>query len=325
MRLRKRGKYLGAILLVVSALATIAGLAFVPSAKEPAYVFVKAWGGKGAGPSQFDDPTGIVVAGREVFVADARNGRIQVFDFDGNFLRQFGRPGEGVGELGRPMNLCVRDGELYVPEYFNDRVQVFALDGTPKRAFGRPGSGPGEFSAPGGVAVAANGDVFVADFYNHRVQQLKADGSFVRQWGTTAKPGIRPGEFTYPTDVALAPDGALFVADGYADRVQAFAPDGRFLRKWGGPFAMNIHGPFNGWFATLTGVAIGPDGVFVADFYNDRVQKFALDGTFLTAFGERGRGPGQFRHAIAVAAAEDGTVFVVDFLNSRIQKWRPGR
>lgn len=233
MTLAGIGKYAGWTLLVLVALAALGGFAFIPSAKEPAYVFVKAWGEKGDGPGQFDDPTGVAVAGREVFVAD---------------------------------------------------------------------------------------------FYNHRVQQLKADGGFVRQWGTTAKPGIRPGEFTYPTDVALAPDGTLFVADGYADRVHAFAPDGRFLRKWGGPFAMNIHGPFNGWFATVTGIATGPDGgVFAADFYNDRVQKFAPDGTFLTAFGERGRGPGQFRHAMAVAIAEDGTVFVADFLNNRIQKWRPGR
>ena len=58
---------------------------------------------------------------------------------------------------------------------------------------------------------------------------------------------------------------------------------------------------------------------------NDRVQKFAPDGTFLTAFGEPGDGLGQFRHAIAVDVADDGTVFVADFLNNRIQKWRPRR
>jgi sugar lactone lactonase YvrE len=201
---------------------------------------------------------------------------------------------------------------------------VFEFDGTPKRIIGSPGNGPGQFSAPGGVAVAVNGDLFVADFYNHRVQQLKADGTFVRQWGRTGTPGIWAGEFTYPTDAALAADGTLYVADGYADRIQAFAPDGKLLTKWGGPFAMNVFGPFNGWFAVTTNVAVAPDGnIFVADFYNDRVQKFAPDGAFLTSFGKTGEGPGQFRHAIAVAIADDGTVFVADFLNNRIQKWRP--
>jgi len=153
-----------------------------------------------------------------------------------------------------------------------------------------------------------------------------ANGTFVRQWGTTGEPGIWAGEFTYPTDAALGTDGALYVADGYADRVQAFASDGRLLTKWGGPFAMNIFGPFNGWFAVTASVAIGPEGnVFVADFYNDRVQKFAPDGTFLTSFGGTGDGRGQFRHAMAVAVTEDGTVFVADFLNNRIQKWQPKR
>lgn len=52
-------------------------------------------------PGAFQDPTGIAVAGQEVFVADLRDGRIQVFYLSGNFLRSFGQPGEGQGELGR--------------------------------------------------------------------------------------------------------------------------------------------------------------------------------------------------------------------------------
>lgn len=299
-------------------------LAFVPSAQELPYRFVTAWGEKGSAPGQFSDPTGIAVAGGEVFVADSRNGRIQVFDVDGKLKRAFGKPGKVIGELGRPMNLAIRDGELYVPEYFNDRIQVFGLDGTPKRVIGKAGTGPGEFNAPGGVAVAPNGDLLIADFNSQRVQQLKPDGSFVRQWGTTGQIGIGAGEFNYPTDAAFGPDDTLYVADGYNDRIQAFGPDGALLRKWGGPFAMNIFGPFNGWFATITSVTVDRQGhVFAADFYNHRIQKFKADGTFLTSFGSKGKGPGQFDHAIAVAVARDDTVFVADFLNNRVQKWRP--
>jgi DNA-binding beta-propeller fold protein YncE len=190
-----------------------------------------------------------------------------------------------------------------------------------KRGFTDPVSA--KLNAPGGVAVAPHGDLFVADFYNQRVQQLKADGSFVRQWGSTGKIGVRAGEFNYPTDVALDSNGVLYVADGYNDRIQVFGRDGKLLRKWGGPYAMNIFGPFNGWFATVTRVTVdNSDKVFVADFYNHRIQKFTADGEFLTSFGAKGAGPGQFNHAIAVAAAEDGTVFAVDFGNNRIQKWR---
>jgi len=307
----------------IGGVAAVVWLAFVPPSKETGYVFVGAWGIRGDGPGQFDDPTGLVVAGGEVFVADARNGRIQVFGPDGTFRRAFGETGKGVGQLGRPMNLTAHADELYVPEYFNDRIQVFGLDGTPRRVIGGPGAGPGEFDSPGGVAVGPDGHLFVADFYNHRIQELEPDGSFVRQWGTTGVPGSGAGEFTYPTDVALGANGMLYVADGYADRIQAFAPDGTFVAKWGGPFATNIHGPFRGWFAVPTSVAVGPeDNLFVADFYNDRIQKFASDGTFLTSFGEGGEGPGRLRHAMAVAAAPDGIVYVADFLGSRVQIWR---
>jgi len=148
----------GGLVGAVAVLAAAGWLAFVPAAKEPGYDSVSAWGGKGAGPGQFNDPTGIAVADGEVFVADSRNGRIQVFDLDGTFIRQFGKPGTALGELKRPMNLRIANGELYVAEYWNDRVQVFGLDGAPRRIIGGGGSGPGRFKAPGGIAIAANGD-----------------------------------------------------------------------------------------------------------------------------------------------------------------------
>ncbi|MFQ5764357.1 MAG: NHL repeat-containing protein [Rhodospirillales bacterium] len=324
MALNSAVRWAGGLAVAVVVLAAAGWAAFVPSPQEPAYVFVAAWGGKGGASGKFDDPTGIAVAGDEVFVADARNGRIQVFDLDGNFKRQFGRPGDGPGELGRPMNLAVAGDALYVPEYFNDRIQVFGLDGTPRRIIGGAGEGPGRFRAPGGVAVAPDGDLFVVDFYNQRVQRLRPDGSFVRQWGTPGETGIGAGAFNYPTDVALGPDETLYVADGYNDRVQVFGPDGGFLRKWGGPFGVNIHGPFRGWFATVTALAVDRTGhVFAADFYNNRVQKFAPDGTFLTAFGD-GEGPGRLAYAMGVAVASDGSVFVTDFAGNRVTKWRPG-
>ena len=101
MQRRRITKWIAAPVLVIVAVLLAAYLAFVPSAKEPGYVFVAAWGVKGSAPGAFHDPTGIAVAGEEVFVADSRNGRIQVFDVDGNFLRSFGEPGEAIGQLGQ--------------------------------------------------------------------------------------------------------------------------------------------------------------------------------------------------------------------------------
>ena len=284
-------KYLGGAISFLLIIIAVVWLVWIPSAKEPGYVFISTWGEQGSAPGQFNDPTGIAVTDDEVFVSDARNARIQVFDYDGNFKRQFGTRGNGFGQLGRPMNLSIVGDEIYVADYWNDRIQVFTLDGTPYRAIGQAGSEPGQFNAPGGVAVAPNGDLFVADFYNQRIQHLRADGKFIEQWGKTKKIGVWAGEFNYPTDVAIAADGTLYAADGYNDRVQVFSNSGQFLRKWGGPFALNIKGSFNGWFITVSSIAIGPEGyVFATDFYNNRIQKFAPDGKFFSTFGEREMG-----------------------------------
>jgi len=318
------GKWLGYTVLFL--LALIALLVWAGGginwSQEPPYSLVHTWGEKGSGPGQFNDPTGIAVTDTEVFVSDARNGRIQVFDHEGTFRRAFGSPGDGIGELGRPMNLTIQGKKLYVPEYMNDRIQVFSLAGELLEIIGGPGNGPGQFNAPGGVAVADNGDLFVADFYNHRVQHLRADGSFVRQWGTTGETGKGAGEYTYPTDVTFADNGTVYVADGYGNRVQVFDAGGDFLHKWGGPFALGLYGPFKGWFTTATSIAVGPEGnVVVADFYNDRIQKFTADGAYLTAFGSESENPGHT--AMAVAIESNGTVWSVNFADNRVEKWEP--
>ncbi|MCH7555586.1 MAG: 6-bladed beta-propeller, partial [Proteobacteria bacterium] len=72
---RKLLKVFGGVLLFLAVLLVGGWLAFVPWSKEPGFEFVMAWGEKGGGPGQFNDPTGIAVAGGEVFVADSRNGR----------------------------------------------------------------------------------------------------------------------------------------------------------------------------------------------------------------------------------------------------------
>ncbi len=56
----------------------------------PTYRFVKTWGQRGDRPGELREPVAIVVAGDEIFVSDAGNNRIQVFDREGRFLRQFG-------------------------------------------------------------------------------------------------------------------------------------------------------------------------------------------------------------------------------------------
>lgn len=308
----KFAKWLGysavAILVLLAVLAWAGGA--INWNQEPPYELTQHWGEKGSGPGQFNDPTGIVVTADEVFVADASNSRIQVLDKQGNFLRAF-----GTERLGRPMNLAIADGKLYVPDYFEDVIYVFTLGGEFLRAI----EADDGLNSPGGVAVRPDGSLLVADTYAQRIVHLAPDGKVLASWGGT---GIDAGEFSYPTDVAIAPDGGFYVADGYNDRIQQFGSDGQFIRKWGGPFGMNIYGPFKGWFTTASSIAVGSDGaVYVADFYNDRIQKFTADGVFLTAFGTPAQGAGHSAMGVALDAA--GRVWTANFAGNRVEMWRP--
>lgn len=84
---------------------------------------------------------------------------------------------------------------------------------------------------------------------------------------------------------------------------------------------MNVSGNRPGWFTTVTSISIGPTGhIYVADFYNDRVQMFSANGDFLNMITVASEG---LQHtAIAVAVAQNGTVFIADYGNHRIQKWQ---
>lgn len=293
-------------------------------ASQPSnYQFSLAWGEEGTEPGQFKEPIGIVVKGNEVFVSDSGNHRIQVFNRQGKFLRTFGQEGTNLGDLNQPMSLGLHKKTLYVAEYLNDRVQKFSLLGKSRGAFGTSGSEPGQFDAPSDVTVDRKGRAYVVDFYNQRVQVFDKSGAFFQQYGVTQQSGTRAGLFNYPTGVGLLPNGNLLVADAYNDRIQVFQPTGDFIRQWNGAEQPSTES-FDGRFKTASAVASDSKGtVFVADFYNHRIQTFTQEGKFLSTFGVMGSGPGQFDRPTDMAIDDRGAVYVVDYGNNRIQKFTP--
>ena len=54
------------------------------------------------------------------------------------------------------------------------------------------------------------------------------------------------------------------------------------------------------------GVAAASDGsVYVSDWFNHRIQKFTPEGVFVTKWGTKGTGDGQFIQPAAVAVASE--------------------
>ena len=72
------------------------------------------------------------------------------------------------------------------------------------------------------------------------------------------------------------------------------------------------------------GVAVDAEGnAYVADFGNDRIQKFGPQLQFIKDWGERGDLPSQFKQPGAVAVGPDGLVYVADTWNQRVQVFTP--
>lgn len=133
------------------------------------------------------------------------------------------------------------------------------------------------------------------------------------QFGTL---GTGPGQFDGPEGVAFNTAGHLFVCDYGNSRIQIFRRDGP--TSWLPVHEFGSLGSAPGEFEIPIAIAVSEtNDIYIADFGNNRIQVFHLDGTF-SCLGSEGTGPGQFQSPVGIAIYED-TIFVCDYLNHRIQ------
>ncbi len=207
-------------------------------------------------------------ASYNVYVADYNNHRIQRFSSEGAFLIKWGSLGTDNGQFSFPFDVAVdASGNVYVADTNNHRIQKFTSTGTFITKWGSYGTGDGEFILPVGVTVDSMGYVYVADANNHRIQKFTTNGTFITKWGSY---GTGDGLFNYPIGVAVDITGNVFVTDSENCRIQKFTSEGLFVTQWGS------YGTGDGQFNDQQGVTVDVDGnnVYVADTYNNRIQKF---------------------------------------------------
>ncbi|MBM4183231.1 MAG: hypothetical protein FJ207_03285 [Gemmatimonadetes bacterium] len=129
--------------------------------------FLAEWGSAGSGPGQFNLPHSVKVdARRRVYVADRRNGRIQIFDENGRLLDIW-------GDMVEPSHLVVaQDQTVWMSDPTLNRLSQYSPDGFLMTYWGAAGAFPGAFSNPHHFASDSEGNLYVADYANFRVQKF---------------------------------------------------------------------------------------------------------------------------------------------------------
>jgi DNA-binding beta-propeller fold protein YncE len=153
------------------------------------------------GPGDFSLPTHVAVDKEgNVYVTDTLNNRVEIFDADGNFIREFGKGGDGPGRFARPKGITIdNDGHIWVADEVQSRVQVFDKEGRLLIYFGQLGWYPGQFQALYGIAYdKQNNRVITSEQFPGRVQVFR----YVTDAEAAAEKSRREADQTKPASNA---------------------------------------------------------------------------------------------------------------------------
>src|SRR5262249_7018769 len=149
------------------------------------------------------------------------------------------------------------------------------------------------FGECSGVAVDRNDNVWVFNRGPHPVIQFDKSGKMLQAWGDNT--------FVSSHGIRVDNDGNVWAIDVKGHVVTKFTGAGRLQMIIGRQPAHDRPPPAGtndskDAFNEPTGIAFAPNGDFyVSDGYvNSRVIKFNRDGEYLTHWGKKGKGDGEF-------------------------------
>jgi len=156
--------------------------------------WIKSWGEPGNQPGQLNTPHSIASdAQNNIYVADRGNGRIQVFDTEGKFLRQIhidvpfppdtrpvigNKPApdvKGTFAPGSPWAVCITpppNQVLYASDAYPGRIYKLSLDGKVLGVLGQSGRQLKQFGWVHEIACPSENELYVGELLDWRVQKL---------------------------------------------------------------------------------------------------------------------------------------------------------
>jgi len=148
-------------------------------------------------------PLDIFIQDDKIWVANFRNGKINVHSRDSTYKLLFKFPEDGVSENGKlfaPTSVIVSDEHVYVCDVGDYAIKKYSLDGKFISSVGSHGIGIGQFARPKGIAVDRESTLFVVDAMFENVQMFNNDGKLLMFFGGHYN---GPGGLWLPTTIII--------------------------------------------------------------------------------------------------------------------------
>ncbi|CAH3026377.1 unnamed protein product [Porites evermanni] len=223
------------------------------------YQFAFQFGSKGEEQGEFDEPWGIAVNDkrRMLAVADLNNNRVQMFSFDGNFLREI------VLEAKPSSVAFTESGDLLISVVRRDNKLPLYTEGG---QFFRYVSDE-HVEKPLYISVGSDGRIITCDTNDKTIKVLSPDGKNLLQSLSSPDCDAEPWCVVYQ-------QGKFFVSYPNAHRVMVFNNAGEYL------YDIGSGGSGNRQLRFPIGLAIDKfNRLIVCDA--DRLQLFTLDGKYV--------------------------------------------
>ena len=239
----------------------------------------------------FKSPTAVAIhpLTKNIYVIDALNNRVQVFDSSCNFLFTI------TQNMDYPAGICFHDSRMYVTQFTGNVITVYTEEGGFVQSIGSLGDSMLQFKSPLGICYSSyNDDFYICERDNNRVQVLDHNLSF---------DSFIFGLFK-PVDVK-ASGTELLVLDRQNPCFHVFNYEHQLIREIIslGDEGCQVCKPVHFCLDTLY-------NILLTDYTACRVIIFSKEGKEIYKFGKEGKRPGCFIEPRGIALDSEGRIIV---------------